>query len=96
MSETRETRLKRLRMRSMRRGIKEMDLILIRFCDAGGLTAMDAAELDAYEALLDENDQQLYAWMSGRDPAPERHGPMVSRITSVLEGVPFAPSGRQG
>ena len=31
MSEDRATRLKRLHMRSMRRGIKEMDLILSRF-----------------------------------------------------------------
>ncbi len=31
MSETRENRLKRLQMRSMRRGIREMDLILSSF-----------------------------------------------------------------
>ena len=35
MAETRETRIKRLRMRSWRRGIKEMDLILGGFADAG-------------------------------------------------------------
>ena len=33
MTETPENRLKRLSMRSMRRGIKEMDLILTRFAD---------------------------------------------------------------
>ena len=33
MSEPRDTRLKRLRMRSMRRGIKEMDLILTTYAD---------------------------------------------------------------
>ena len=31
--ETPETRIKRLRMRSMRRGIKEMDIILMRYAD---------------------------------------------------------------
>ncbi|MDP5359531.1 MAG: succinate dehydrogenase assembly factor 2, partial [Paracoccaceae bacterium] len=31
MTETRDTMIKRLRMRSMRRGIKEMDLILSAF-----------------------------------------------------------------
>jgi antitoxin CptB len=34
MTETRETMIKRLRMRSMRRGIKEMDLILSAYADA--------------------------------------------------------------
>ena len=34
MTETFEHRLKRLKMRSMRRGIKEMDLILSAFADA--------------------------------------------------------------
>ena len=46
MTETRETRIKRLRMRSWRRGIKEMDLILGGFADAE-LAGLDAATLDA-------------------------------------------------
>ena len=59
MNETRDIRLKRLVMRSMRRGIKEMDLILSRFA-AARLEAMTCTELDRYEALLEENDQDLY------------------------------------
>ena len=83
MTETHETRLKRLRMRSMRRGIKEMDLILVRFSDAR-LDAMDAAALDAYEALLDENDQDLYAWISGQQPLPERVRALIEEIASLV------------
>ena len=80
--EDHETRLKRLRMRSMRRGIKEMDILLVRYADAR-LSALDAGELDAYEALLDENDQDLYQWISGQQPAPQAHAPMVADIFRV-------------
>ena len=58
-NEPHEARLKRLAMRSMRRGIKEMDLILIAYSNAR-LKDMSDAELSAYDALLSENDQDLY------------------------------------
>lgn len=64
MPETREHQIKRLRMRSMRRGIKEMDLILIRFSDAQ-LEGMTDAQLDVYDAMLNENDHDLYGWITG-------------------------------
>ena len=82
MSETREIRLKRLAMRSMRRGTKEMDILLSRYADAH-LAGLADADLDAYEALLDENDQDLYQWISGQLPAPEAHQEMVRRVASV-------------
>ena len=60
-----EARLKRLRMRSWRRGIKEMDLILGPWADerAAGL---DGPALDTFEALLGENDHDLYQWVTAR------------------------------
>ncbi|TPE52952.1 succinate dehydrogenase assembly factor 2 [Amaricoccus solimangrovi] len=72
MTETGENRLRRLRMRSWRRGTKEMDLILGPYADArlGGL-APEA--LDRYEALLEENDQDLYLWVSRGEGLPEGH-----------------------
>jgi antitoxin CptB len=79
MSETRETRLKRLRMRSMRRGIKEMDLILSRFWDAEGAN-LSAEDLDLYEALLNENDQDIYKWVSGQNAPPADFVPLISRL----------------
>ncbi|WP_431358182.1 succinate dehydrogenase assembly factor 2 [Thalassococcus arenae] len=82
MAEDRETRLKRLRMRSMRRGTKEMDILLMRYADAR-LTALDAAGLDAYEALLAENDQDLYQWISGQQPAPAVHAALVADIAAT-------------
>ena len=70
MSETREIRLKRLKIRSWRRGTREMDMILGPYFDARS-EGLDDATLDTYEALLNENDQDLYAWISGRDTPPE-------------------------
>jgi antitoxin CptB len=83
MNETRDIRLKRLVMRSMRRGIKEMDLILSRFA-AARLEAMTGTELDRYEALLEENDQDLYQWVSGQVEAPAAHAELVRDIKALI------------
>ncbi len=64
--ETRETRLKRLRMRCWRRGTKEMDMILGPFAD-GPMSGLSDTDLTLFEELLSENDQDLYAWISGRE-----------------------------
>lgn len=66
----REARLRRLKIRSWRRGTKEMDLILGPFFDARG-DALDEAQLTTYEALLEENDQDLYVWFAERAPTPD-------------------------
>jgi antitoxin CptB len=75
--ETFEARLKRMAMRSWRRGTKEMDLVLGPYADTQ-LGRMSLAELDAYDALLAENDQDLMAWMLGQKPAPITHAPLVA------------------
>ena len=79
MTETHETRLKRLHMRSWRRGTKEMDLILGGFSDAE-MAGLDAATLDAYETLLEENDWDLYYWVTGARDVPEAHRAMIDRL----------------
>lgn len=82
-------RLKRMTMRSWRRGTREMDLILGPFAEAE-LAAMDAASLDAYERLLDENDQDLYPWITARlgggTAGPPDHAPMLDRIAAHAQG----------
>ena len=66
-----EIKRKRLKMRSMRRGIKEMDLILKNFADLN-LNSMSELELEKFENLLLENDQDLYQWSTGQvDPKKE-------------------------
>lgn len=82
MSEPREHRLKRLFMRSMRRGIKEMDIILSRYAEQR-LEGFDDAMLDRYDTLLSENDQDLYQWVSGQKPAPDSLRDMIADISEV-------------
>lgn len=74
-----EIRLKRLRIRSWRRGIKEMDLILGAFCDEE-LATLPADEIALYEDMLSENDHDLYQWVSGQAPPPERFAPLIARV----------------
>lgn len=83
MTEPRDIRIKRLRMRSMRRGTKEMDMILIRYSDAR-LDALSAAELDLYDAFLAENDQDLYQWVSGQIAPPAQYDELVREIQAEV------------
>ena len=65
----------------MRRGIKEMDIILMRFSDTR-LGELDDATLGLYDELLSENDHDIYQWVSGQIKAPERYGSLVGEIAS--------------
>lgn len=86
MSEEQAVRLKRLRMRSTRRGIKEMDLILSHYAEAC-LAAMDTGALDAYERLLDENDHDLYQWVTGQVPPPPAFAGLIGEIAHHADDV---------
>lgn len=77
--EGREARLRRLAMRSRRRGTREMDLILGAYAEAR-LPAMSDAELELYDSLLIENDQDLYRWVAGQDSPPERFAELINDI----------------
>jgi antitoxin CptB len=69
MSETTEARLKRMTMRSWRRGTKEMDLILGPWAESH-LSGLSPERLEIYEGLLAENDHDLMAWILGHTAAP--------------------------
>ena len=84
MQETAEARLKRIRMRSWRRGTKEMDLVLGPFADAH-LDRLEPAELALYDRLLDENDQDLMAWLLGQAAPPDWLAPLLGRIAAFAE-----------
>ena len=84
MSEPRDIRLRRLKMRSMRRGIREMDLILSDYAD-NRLDALDDDGLALYDQLLGENDQDLYAWVTGRENAPDHFSGLVKNISQVFQ-----------
>jgi antitoxin CptB len=85
MDETAEARLKRMAMRSWRRGTKEMDLILGPFADRH-LADLSEPDLATYDRLLEENDQDLMAWILGQSPPPGWVEPLLTRITAFARG----------
>ena len=86
MSEPRDVMVKRLKMRSMRRGIKEMDLILSDYA-ARHLGTLSDDELALYDRILHENDHDIYSWILGTAPVPEDYAAMMSVIAAGAQGV---------
>jgi antitoxin CptB len=86
MTETHEAMIKRMRMRSMRRGIKEMDLILSAFSDVH-LADMSDSELALYDALLAENDHDIYGWIGGQITVPHTYSGLIAQIAEGAHGV---------
>ncbi|MEO1291402.1 MAG: succinate dehydrogenase assembly factor 2 [Pseudomonadota bacterium] len=83
-TETTETRRKRLKIRCWRRATKEMDLILGPFADnPEGLARLSGDELNAFEALVANEDTDLYKWFSGGAAVPAEHAPMLERILAL-------------
>jgi antitoxin CptB len=61
-----------------------MDLILGHFAE-GPLAFLDAAALDAYEAVLSENDQDLYLWVTARVNGGSDRGP--AQIAAIMDRI---------
>jgi len=90
------TRLKRLRIRAWRRGIRELDLLLGPYADAQFADAQFAdaqfadaqladgqpamPHLDAFERLLSENDTEVYDWFLERATPPEAYEVLLAQI----------------
>lgn len=69
MTDKLETQRRKLLFRSVRRGTKESDMVIGGFAEAH-INDLDAVQLDRFEALLDENDQEVLSWVIGMKPAP--------------------------
>ena len=75
-----DARLKKLKFRAWRRGFREADLILGPFADKH-VASFSPAELDWFEALLEQPDQDLYGWIVGTAPTPASYdGEIMNRI----------------
>ncbi len=61
-----------------------MDLILGPFADSP-MSGLDDGLLDAYEALLVENDQDLYRWITAAEAGPDRLGNIIGEIRRFHE-----------
>lgn len=84
--ETHEHRLKRLKIRAWRRGIKEMDLLIGGYADAH-LATMTAQELDDFETLMSEHDQDLLAWVTEQHEVPVELKPTLELLLAFAESA---------
>jgi antitoxin CptB len=62
-------RQKKLLFRAWHRGTREADLMVGRFAEAH-IPKLDEAGLDIFEEFLDENDPDIFDWISGKTPLP--------------------------
>ncbi|WP_337185308.1 succinate dehydrogenase assembly factor 2 [Phenylobacterium sp.] len=96
-----DARLKKLKLRAWRRGFREADLILGPFADRH-VPTFGAAELDWFEALLEQPDQDLYDWILERKATPaEFDGVLMSKLKAfrdeAYKGIsPKGQAERQG
>ena len=64
-------RRKKLLFHSQHCGMKENDILLGRFA-AEMIMSLSESEIDAFESLLRETDNDIYNWVTERDPVPMR------------------------
>ncbi len=65
-----EARLKRLLFRSRHRGMQETDILLGGFAERH-LGELSDEQLDRFEAILEESDNDLFNWITGKEAVPE-------------------------
>ncbi len=64
-----DPRRKKLLFQSQHCGIKENDFLLGRYAVAV-MDSLSDSDLDAFEALLLESDNDIYNWITDREPLP--------------------------
>ena|SRR5690348_1378923 len=74
-----DVRRKRLLFRAWHRGTREADLLLGSFAESH-LAGFDRAGLDAFEALLECPDADIFDWIFGRTAPPTEHSNDVTRL----------------
>jgi antitoxin CptB len=73
-----DPRRRRILFRAWHRGMREMDLIMGQFCDAR-IAALDDAELDEFERLIEVPDRDLLSWLTGEAETPSNYDLPVFR-----------------
>ncbi len=81
-----DRRRRRLRYRSWRRGMKEIDLLLGSFADAH-LGEMSEEELDRYESLIAKPDPDIFSWLVGSVEAPADVDPHLIELLRNIKNT---------
>ncbi|KRB60236.1 hypothetical protein ASE04_24490 [Rhizobium sp. Root708] len=75
-----DPRRRRILFRCWHRGIREMDLVFGQFAEKE-IATLSEAELDEFETIMAEEDNDLVRWIMGTWPVPERFlTPMFERL----------------
>lgn len=83
-----DPRRRRALYRSWRRGTREMDLLMGRFADAE-IDRLDDAALDDFEALIEVQDHDLFAWIADNEETPANYDTEVfRRLKAFHEAYP--------
>ena len=78
-----DARLKRLHFRAWHRGTREADYMIGGFFDRHH-PGWSEAELEWFEALLEEDDVEIMAWALGSAQAPENYaGPLMQALQKL-------------
>lgn len=91
--ETREIRIKRLLYQSWYRGCKETDGILGHFARAH-INDLSDSELDDFEKIMAENDNDIFDWVSGARALPEKY--VNNAVMQKILSFDVAWAGRLG
>lgn len=76
-----ENKRKRLIFRSNHRGTKEMDILLGSFANRH-VPEFSEDQLGDFDRLLEENDPNLYNWITGKEEPPEE---LKTQVLDVLK-----------
>ena len=68
-----------------RRGLLELDLRLVPFA-RDAYSGLDAQTRRAYCELLEEDDPDVLAWLTGLEPVPPRFASIVALVTAYRHG----------
>lgn len=79
-------RMRRLTLRSGRRGLRELDLVLGQFAERQ-LRRLPLESLTLYEQLLDEEDTCILDWMTGAQPRPAKYEELILRIVDAYQAM---------
>jgi len=76
---------KKLLYRSKNRGCREMDYILGSFAEKY-LSSMDEKKLENYTLILDQNDNDLYTWITKKSSAPSSlDAEIINKLSEIAK-----------
>ncbi len=89
MPDSMDPRRKRLEFRSRRMGTVENDILFGGFAERH-LADLSEAQLARYEILLEENDIDLFNWVTGKEKVPEALDNDVMALLKGFRPDPFS------